>query len=464
MASPPPPATSPGRTPTPTASPPPNLTSSSTIYAPPIGSPPPPPLSMMTTTAPTTTPAPAHATPQITDPKVAELQIMFPTVDPTVIELILESSAGSQDRAIEQLLSMTDENFKPDELESVRREEDSQVDLDAEFARSLQFQEEEDMRRAGQRQQSPRGGGELPYQPRVRRSRPQAHQGGEGDPFSYGSSERQGESGGNPPGMIALEEKLGQYAEVGKQTFTSLLSKAKARYADFQTQQAVNRDAGQRDTSWSKANQGASWRRPSDEREPAGGRGGEQNRGMWGDSASFSNSSRSASISSQSTIDPGPMPISTLAAQTAPLRQSPSRWQPTDAYADPFPVNRSTPTQGGASNLIEIHGEGRRSPGVGFAGSPDKPGTGKIDPAKLNNLGLLPKKKVLLGQSPTSSSTAIQTPPKKSLIDDDDENANDPNPALPSAPRDLVAKIPPTPPVASPYRLEDSDDELEYTK
>lgn len=48
---------------------------------------------------------------------------MFPTVETSVIELVLETCGGSTDRSIEQLLSMTDDNFKPDELESVRREE-----------------------------------------------------------------------------------------------------------------------------------------------------------------------------------------------------------------------------------------------------------------------------------------------------------------------------------------------------
>lgn len=57
------------------------------------------------------------------NPKVAELQTIFPTVEVSVIELVLETCGGSTDRSIEQLLSMTDENFKPDELESVRREE-----------------------------------------------------------------------------------------------------------------------------------------------------------------------------------------------------------------------------------------------------------------------------------------------------------------------------------------------------
>ena len=49
---------------------------------------------------------------------------MFPTVDVAVLELILESNGGSQDRAIEQLLQMTDENFKPDELHGARSEEE----------------------------------------------------------------------------------------------------------------------------------------------------------------------------------------------------------------------------------------------------------------------------------------------------------------------------------------------------
>ena len=53
--------------------------------------------------------------PPTADPKVAELQVMFPTVEVSVIEMILESVGGSQDRAIETLLSMTDPEFKPDD-------------------------------------------------------------------------------------------------------------------------------------------------------------------------------------------------------------------------------------------------------------------------------------------------------------------------------------------------------------
>ena len=100
------PTSPPGYTAPPGPSPPPPPTSSAT-----------PPSTTTTTTANVTAPAP-HS-----NPKVAELQTMFPTVDVAVIELVLETCGGSTDRSIEQLLTMTDENFKPDELESVRREE-----------------------------------------------------------------------------------------------------------------------------------------------------------------------------------------------------------------------------------------------------------------------------------------------------------------------------------------------------
>jgi hypothetical protein len=90
-------------------------------YAAPLGSPPSatPPSAVA---PPIAAPAPPATTPHA-NPKVAELQAMFPTVEVSVIELVLETCGGSTDRSIEQLLSMTDDNFKPDELESVRREE-----------------------------------------------------------------------------------------------------------------------------------------------------------------------------------------------------------------------------------------------------------------------------------------------------------------------------------------------------
>lgn len=57
-----------------------------------------------------------------TNPKVSELHAMFPTVELSVIELVLETCGGSTDRAIEQLLAMSDPTFKPDELNVARQD------------------------------------------------------------------------------------------------------------------------------------------------------------------------------------------------------------------------------------------------------------------------------------------------------------------------------------------------------
>lgn len=170
---------------------------------------------------------------------------MFPTVELSVIELVLETCGGSTDRAIEQLLAMSDPNFKSDELNVAKQGvspimgEDGravqfvdvglashlqhQVDLDAEFARSLQLQDEEEYRRSRSRYEAAHGSanstmsqGELPYQPRVRRSRPSQPQGFSqpevDNRFAEYESRKDGE---NPPGMLYMEERLEKLAEGG---------------------------------------------------------------------------------------------------------------------------------------------------------------------------------------------------------------------------------------------------------
>lgn len=79
----------------------------------------------------------------------------------------------------------------------------------------------------------------------------------------------------------------------------------------------------------------------------------------------------------------------------------------------------------------------------------------------IAKLGILPKKKVdLLSSSPNSNPTP---PVQPNLLD---EHNSDPNPGIPSASHSVISKIPPTPPgrAKGTFELEDSDDELEYTK
>ena len=85
-------------------------------------------------------------------------------------------------------------------------------------------------------------------------------------------------------------------------------------------------------------------------------------------------------------------------------------------------------------------------------------------------LGILPKKRVdLLSTSPSPPRASTASPKNRIQVpivsgQDGDERDDDPNPSIPSAPKSLVSQIPKTPPEASPYTLEDSDDELEYTR
>ncbi|WWC66725.1 uncharacterized protein I206_100630 [Kwoniella pini CBS 10737] len=393
-----------------------------------------------------TTQAPQHV-----DPKVNELHQMFPTVEIGVIELILETSNGSTDRSIEQLLGITDPEFNSDELKGTR--ENSQVDLDEQFARSLQMAEHENYReeqtqfhsRVNYGNNPPPVSNGLPYQPRIKNNnRPQQPQ--NQDAF-YQSNDLEGRygdrnQGDNPPGMLAFEERVEKFAEAGKQTFNSLFSKAKAKYSEFQQQQQQGSNRNYQSGSGSYVPENLS---PSGDRYTrppgiGGNRGGEQSRNTssWDDR---SPSLRSESISSQSTFDAPPQP------QIQPIRQSSNRWQPSDTYDDPLPPARSI-----SNNRIEVN------PNRGSVGSPEKQ-VGKIDPAKL---GILPKKRVdLLSTSPSNSTLSPSNPLSKKVGSNDD----DPNPSLPNAPESLVSKIPQTPPAGDDrYRLEDSDDELEYTK
>ncbi|KAI9632885.1 uncharacterized protein MKK02DRAFT_19921 [Dioszegia hungarica] len=426
-------------------------------YAPPTTRPPPP--------------APAPALNMHSDPKVAELQTMFPSVDPGVIEIVLESVSGSQDRAIEQLLSITDENFKA--------EEDQQVDLDAEFARSLQLEDEQSARQYADQNQGYTGGqaghtnpgaGGLPYQARVRRNQPSQQGQAQTQAGGYGGYENErysADNGGPPPGvgvgMLQVEEKLQKAAEVGKQTFNNLFSLAKTKYAEFQQTQAQNQSQ-QTQGQHGSSSGGGLWGGEQAQQSPsaagwgrggaggAGSRGGVQNYGYGQQGQQgLGMGTRSESFSSESTNE------REMASDPRPvIRPSSNRWTPSDTYEDPLPPGRSTPT---GNRGISMNPTGRA------VGSPEGRGTAKIDASKL---GILPKKKVdLLSSSPNSSTTIpSQTQPKQEVNLLDDHGSSDPNPGIPGASHSVISKIPPTPPgrARGQFELEDSDDELEYTK
>ncbi|KIM75984.1 hypothetical protein PILCRDRAFT_798452 [Piloderma croceum F 1598] len=187
---------------------------------------PPPPTTIMTEAQDTDAPSlPARPSAQETtsaptaesnlppsDPRMASLQAIFPTFDEAVLQSVLESVGGNQDRAIDMLLGMSDPNYVPQEPPAPVQ---SQTELDEEFARRLMLEDQQQFR------QPQSQGRQAPYQPRVR-GRNQQQQGG-ADPQSGQQQDTIGE----------FQEQFAKIADTGKKTFTTIFGKVKAKMQEF---------------------------------------------------------------------------------------------------------------------------------------------------------------------------------------------------------------------------------------
>ncbi|KAL5523459.1 hypothetical protein ACEPAG_7632 [Sanghuangporus baumii] len=187
--------------------------------------------------------------PQTTDttfermsPEVESLKAMFPDFDIIVLQSVLESVDGDQERAADVLLGMSDPSYV-----SQQHTTRSQSDLDEEFARQLVLEEQRQQAAWHPDQpypypQDPRTGGNVPYQPRV-------NQGHHGYQQQWGSPPPQAEGGRDT--MSGVQEQFTKIAETGKKTFSSLLSKVKAKMQEF--------DQGNNQPSSSQQPQQTSW-------------------------------------------------------------------------------------------------------------------------------------------------------------------------------------------------------------
>lgn len=70
------------------------------------------PTSELLAPPPVSTPPEAHEDVYF-DPQVAALQAMFPDMDVSILQSVLEASGGNHDQAIETLLTMNDPDYKP---------------------------------------------------------------------------------------------------------------------------------------------------------------------------------------------------------------------------------------------------------------------------------------------------------------------------------------------------------------
>ncbi|KAF8629212.1 hypothetical protein AX17_005797 [Amanita inopinata Kibby_2008] len=138
------------------------------------------------------------------DPQVTALHAMFPDYDNALLESVLHSVSGDQNRAIDALLGMSDPQYKSEAHDE--NAAPSQVDLDEQLARRLMLEDQER---------------QLPYQPyngslrRARSQQPQAARINERDT------------------MTELQEQISRFAETGKKTLEGLVSKVKAKMQDF---------------------------------------------------------------------------------------------------------------------------------------------------------------------------------------------------------------------------------------
>jgi hypothetical protein len=166
---------------------------------------------------------------------------MFPDFDDTVLQYVLESVRGDQDRAIDTLLGMND----PDYVSAGHPQAPpvaSQTDLDEQLARRLMLEEEQEQHANWQAQQQPRRREPVPYEARV-------HQQQSG-----------GSAGGDKDTMTEIQEQFSKIAESGKKTFGNLLSKVKAKMQEFdQPKNPQGSSSGGTEPRWGSTSAGNSY-------------------------------------------------------------------------------------------------------------------------------------------------------------------------------------------------------------
>jgi hypothetical protein len=178
-------------------------------------------------------PAEQPAVDEFADPKIAALHAIFPDFDAAILYSVVDSVDGNQDRAVDALLSMSDpDHVSASAAAPAQPPVTTQTQLDEEFARRLLFEDQQRYARQEQQQQQLR---QFPYAQRTTGATPQQQQGRSPSPQS--PSQRAGER----DTMADVQDQFNKLAETGKRTFTTLVSKVKAKVQEFdQSRNAQN--------------------------------------------------------------------------------------------------------------------------------------------------------------------------------------------------------------------------------
>ncbi|KAH9929581.1 uncharacterized protein BXZ73DRAFT_47886 [Epithele typhae] len=170
----------------------------------------------------------AHANAPAEDavsPQVQELRAMFPDFDVAVLQSVLESVNNDQERALDVLLGMSDPDYVSTSTQAPQHEPTS-TDLDEALARQLMLEDQErhQARRHATGASWPRRDdeGQVPYQTR---------QHGQARPVPPEESRTD---------FQELQRTMGQIAESGKRTFSSIVSKVKQKINDYDQSRCVS--------------------------------------------------------------------------------------------------------------------------------------------------------------------------------------------------------------------------------
>ncbi|KAI9442567.1 hypothetical protein H4582DRAFT_1929203, partial [Lactarius indigo] len=163
---------------------------------------------------------------EFADPKIAPLHAIFPDFDAAILYSVVDSVDGDQDRAVDALLSMSDPDPPPAQPPAT-----TQTQLDEEFARQLMLEDEQryarDQIARQQHQQQQQQLRQFPYAQRTTTAAtPQQQQARSGSPPTP-PSQRERDT------MTDVQEQFSKLAESGKRTFSTLVSKVKAKVQEF---------------------------------------------------------------------------------------------------------------------------------------------------------------------------------------------------------------------------------------
>ncbi|KAI0823441.1 hypothetical protein BC628DRAFT_1324987 [Trametes gibbosa] len=337
----------------------------------------------MTTTADVETPAArpggnagAGVQEEQVSPQAAALRSMFPDFDVVVLQSVLDSVNGNQERAIDILLGMSDPEYVSTQTVQPHVPQPS-LDLDEQLARQLMLEDQQQQQRHPAGVSWPRRDqADVPYQARQAPGRNPGQV-----PPAEGRSDLQ-----------ELQRTMGQIAESGKRTFSSIVSKVKAKINEYE----ATKNAGQ-SSSTSTAPQ---W-------GPAPTGQLDRHTASQAYQPQYYNSEPSPALEQPISLK-GPSALRSQQLQgydfEAPNLPAPA---PAAAPTNPSPAGPTTPPAGFGAH---------RSPAASPRPSgdvPRPPSTTSGSPVNAAKIGLLPKRPVAL--------LSANTPPATRPSDEDDE-------------------------------------------